>query len=190
MTRTVPRLCVGKPGSMTANGQQRETVEFDPNVVQRLALKYQTGRVVNGRNGARVMFTTSDDKVFFLDQDIARRIEDLRMKPGAPFTVCRRQSGKDVAWEVSKLGEQGDGTFVVERETARLDASIAVIQQRKAGANEAPTDSKLATALKASVLAAYAAGEYAKLIGYTAMPQFTSEDLRAMANTLMIGDRQ
>jgi len=36
------------------------------------------------------------------------------------------------------------------------------------------------------VAAVFAATEYAKQIGYAAMPQFTSEDLRTMANTLMI----
>jgi hypothetical protein len=179
-----------------ATGQQRETVEFDPNVVQRIALKYQTGRVVAGRNGARVMFTTADDRVFFLDQDVAQMINDLRLKAGAPFTVCRKQAGNATSWEVLKLGEQKDGTFVVQAETARLDAQI---QKQKAGADQSASpaaapaqvssdskDSALACALKASVLAAYAAGVYAKSIGYAAMPQFTSEDLRTMANTLMI----
>jgi hypothetical protein len=45
---------------------------------------------------------------------------------------------------------------------------------------------RLENALKVAVAAAYAASEYAKTIGYAAMPQFTSEDLRTMANTLII----
>lgn len=44
---------------------------------------------------------------------------------------------------------------------------------------------KLEDALKTVVAAVHACNEYAKAIGY-AMPQFTSEDLRTMANTLMI----
>jgi hypothetical protein len=44
---------------------------------------------------------------------------------------------------------------------------------------------KLEDALKTVISAVHAAQEYAKTIGY-AIPQFTSEDLRTMANTLMI----
>ena len=46
--------------------------------------------------------------------------------------------------------------------------------------------SKLEDALKTVVAAAYAAEQYAKQIGYTSMPHFSSEDIRTMANTLMI----
>jgi hypothetical protein len=45
---------------------------------------------------------------------------------------------------------------------------------------------KLEDALKTVVAAVHSTNEYAKSIGY-AMPQFTSEDLRTMANTLIIG---
>jgi hypothetical protein len=45
---------------------------------------------------------------------------------------------------------------------------------------------KLEDALKTVVAACHAAREYAKQIGYEAMPPFTSEDIRTMANTLMI----
>lgn len=49
-----------------------------------------------------------------------------------------------------------------------------------------PVATKLEDALKTAVAAAYAATEYAKSIGYATMPMFTSEDLRTMANTLII----
>src|ERR1700722_2553213 len=45
---------------------------------------------------------------------------------------------------------------------------------------------RLEDALKTVVAAAYAAEEYAKQIGYPSMPHFTSEDMRTMANMLMI----
>jgi hypothetical protein len=47
---------------------------------------------------------------------------------------------------------------------------------------------KLEDALKTVVAAVHSTNEYAKSIGY-AMPQFTSEDLRTMANTLMIAGK-
>jgi hypothetical protein len=45
---------------------------------------------------------------------------------------------------------------------------------------------KLEDALKTVVAACHAAREYAKQISYEGMPPFTSEDIRTMANTLMI----
>jgi hypothetical protein len=45
---------------------------------------------------------------------------------------------------------------------------------------------KLEDALKTVVAACHAAREYANQIGYEGMPPFTSEDIRTMANTLMI----
>jgi hypothetical protein len=48
------------------------------------------------------------------------------------------------------------------------------------------TKTKLEDALKTVVAACHAAREYAKQIGYEGMPPFTSEDIRTMANTLMI----
>ena len=45
---------------------------------------------------------------------------------------------------------------------------------------------KLEDALKTVVAACHSAREYAKQIGYEGMPPFTSEDIRTMANTLMI----
>jgi hypothetical protein len=44
---------------------------------------------------------------------------------------------------------------------------------------------RLEDALKTVIAAVHATQEYAKTLGY-AMPQFTSEDLRTMANTLII----
>ncbi len=49
---------------------------------------------------------------------------------------------------------------------------------------------KLEDALKTVIAAVYGAQEYAKQVGYTAMPQFTSEDIRTMANTLIIDSQR
>jgi hypothetical protein len=54
---------------------------------------------------------------------------------------------------------------------------------------------KLEDALKTVIAAVYGAHvygaqEYAKQIGYAAMPQFSSEDIRTMANTLIIDSQR
>ena len=55
--------------------------------------------------------------------------------------------------------------------------------------NGTASKTRLEDALKTVVAALHAGNEYAKLIGF-AMPQFTSEDIRCMCNTLMIEGRK
>ena len=53
-----------------ATGALRPTIEFEPNVPVEVALKYAgCGKTVNTRFGERVMFTTADDRVMFLDKE-------------------------------------------------------------------------------------------------------------------------
>ncbi len=74
------------------------------------------------------------------------------------------------------------------RAAAPVPAAIAqpaTASQADSVNNTAPV-TRLEAALKTAVAAAFAATEYAKKIGYAAMPMFTSEDIRTMANTLII----
>lgn len=120
-----------------ANGRLRETVEFDLNVPVELALKYPAGKVISTRNGERVMFTTADDRVMFLDLGPAQKINALGANVGEKIVVCRRKNGNAPAewgcWlhpdtekaraqaeeaelaKPGKLGERGDGTFAIPK---------------------------------------------------------------------------
>jgi hypothetical protein len=63
-------------------------------------------------------------------------------------------------------------------------------RQPSANGNGERSKTKLEDALKTVIAAVYGAQEYAKEIGYAAMPQFTSEDIRTMANTLIIDSQR
>ena len=54
---------------------QREVIEFPPNTPVPLALKYNQGKVISGQYGERVMLTTTDNRVAFLDPEVAGQIE-------------------------------------------------------------------------------------------------------------------
>jgi hypothetical protein len=191
----------------------RETIEFDPNVPQRVALQYSTGRIVDGRNGQRVMFSLVDGRVMFLDLEVAEQVNQLRPKPGETLTVCKSKSGRETAWFVEReprSGEQGDGTFAVPavKATAAVPAAAAAnaasqphhnngsngsIPVNGNGNHAAPAPptppaprTQLEDALRTVVFACHQARLYAKEIGYEAMPPFTSEDIRTMANTILI----
>ncbi len=102
--------------------QQRDVVEFPPNVPVTVALKFAQGRIVSGMNGERVMFSTTDGRVIFLDPEVAGKIETLGVNVRENFTITKRTDGKrdsPVTWEVARcVGEQPNGTLIVPKPPA------------------------------------------------------------------------
>ena len=96
---------------------QREVIEFPPNTPVHLALKYNQGKVISGQYGERVMLTTTDNRVAFLDLEVAGQIESAGINVRESFTLTKRwdgQKGAPVTWEVARVaGEQPNGTLVV-----------------------------------------------------------------------------
>jgi len=164
----------------------------------------------------RVLYTLTSGKVMFMDLDMAQRINSLGVKAHQPFFVVKNKGAKRTdpvewrAWvspEVSP-GEQRDGTFVVPSNgkpaaggshppaTVSTDSQTADTGHNgstngsngHAAVTAMPAErakTKLEAALKTVVAAVFAATQYAKQIGYQ-IPPFTSEDIRTMANTIII----
>lgn len=83
--------------------QNRPAVQFLTNVPVEVALKWPDGKLINGVYGDRMMYTTTDDKVMFLDCDVAAQINELGVQPGEPFFICKsRGNGKGMSnvWKV------------------------------------------------------------------------------------------
>jgi hypothetical protein len=100
-----------------AQTNRRETVEFPPNVPVHIALAYSEPRLVHGPFGERAMFTTTDNRVAFLDLPVAGRITELGINVRENFTITRKPAGRKGApdtWEVARVpGEQPNGTLVL-----------------------------------------------------------------------------
>src|SRR5579872_2304049 len=77
------------PGSPAAAGE----VKLEYGATQVIALKFTSGKSVEGRYGPRVMFTASDERRLWLDPEDASDLEhslvDLGIQPGDPFTVTK-----------------------------------------------------------------------------------------------------
>lgn len=83
------------------NGLRRDTVEFDLNVPVEVALKYPQGKIISTRNGERVMYTTCDDRVVFLDLAQGQQINELGVNVREKFCICKRKKGTGpVEWDV------------------------------------------------------------------------------------------
>ncbi|MBZ5626273.1 MAG: hypothetical protein LAQ69_47455 [Acidobacteriia bacterium] len=212
-----------------------DKIKFSTNVPIECALKFPEGKLCDSQFGdPQYMFSTTDDRVFFVAAKVAQKIHGLRLAPGELFDICKEEVAygggrKGIEWKVAKVGgppeeqpahsagqraarkfwggvgEQPDGTFAVPAPpNGGPERVIPTPAPVAAASNQPPSSShangnnnwgqgttdrpktKLEDALKTVVAAVHSTNEYAKSIGY-AMPRFTSEDLRTMANTLMIG---
>jgi hypothetical protein len=98
---------------------RRETVDFPPNVPVQIALKYSEPRMCAGQSGERAMFSTTDNRVLFLDPQVAGRITELGINVRENFTITRKSTGKRGErdeWAVERVvGEQPNGTFVAPK---------------------------------------------------------------------------
>ena len=150
-----------------------------------------------------------------IDQIRKKRIQPHVPVEVARREIAQSNGRKGIQWSIDPVGfapgEQSDGTFAVptlpvpmlDKNGANGHAPSAPQAAPKAqpscadnnvngNANGAAapaserSKTKLEDALKTVVAACHAAREYAKQIGYEGMPPFTSEDIRTMANTLMI----
>jgi hypothetical protein len=96
---------------------QREIVEFPPNIPITLALKYAQGKVISNQYGERIMFSTTDGRVLFLDPEVGAQIEALAINVRENFSITKQTNGRKdspVTWVVSRqIGEQPNGTLVV-----------------------------------------------------------------------------
>ena len=224
-----------------------DKIKFQTNVPVEVALRFPEGKLCDSQFGdPQYMFSTTDDRAFFVAAKVAQKIHGRRLKPGELIDIVKAEvpysnGRKGIDWQITRVnppdgqapappvGEQPNGTFVVPNPqpngppvvgrvvpassqpgaSAGTPAPVTAApvslpaQPPSTGNGNTPTGSnghgnphlvvadgrpktKLEDALKTVVAAVHATNEYAKSIGY-AMPQFTSEDLRTMANTLMIG---
>ena len=100
-----------------------QKIKFQTNITVEAALKFAEGKLCDSQFGdPQYMFTTIDDRVFFVAEKVAQKIHGLRLQPQEPFEICKKEvdygnGRKGIEWQVAKVGfapgEQPDGTFVV-----------------------------------------------------------------------------
>src|ERR1700686_1339577 len=82
-------------------------LRFEANTPVLVALKYDGGRDVDGRYGPQVPYTLADGRLMYLEPKAARRIDELKITAGEPFSICKREATngnkRKVEWEVKRL---------------------------------------------------------------------------------------
>jgi hypothetical protein len=95
-----------------------EKVQFETNVPQTLALKFAGGKsVISQLDGnEQILFTTVTGKPMYLYPSVAQKILELKLKPGEPFTMVKREvrngDGRPrIEWQVQRQEENGRQTI-------------------------------------------------------------------------------
>ena len=97
----------------------RKVVDFPLNIPVTVALKYPHGKTVSSQYGERFMFTLADNRVMFLDPEVAQQITALGVNVRESFAITLKsdaQNGSTRSWEVARIaGEQQDGTLLIPK---------------------------------------------------------------------------
>lgn len=123
------------PRAATAGGEE---IKFEYGVPQVFALKFLSAKEVQGKYGARALFTASDDRRIWLDtedaSDIERTIRALGVQPGDPIRVMkvRHPKGGGHSMRVERFSDAAEPAMDVE---AQLRASIELAREKKARLN-------------------------------------------------------
>jgi hypothetical protein len=132
-----------------------EKIQFSTNLPVELALQYLEGKPVDSQfGGVQHLFSTTDNRVFFVSEMVGNIIADqlkkLGVQKGEAIEICKAEvtqgrGRKSIQWIVKKvgspLGEQPDGTFAVQAAPAapesvleqQLRQSIATVRNGKPG---------------------------------------------------------
>lgn len=87
----------------TAINGKRDVIRFEPDHAVTVELKYATGRAVSGTHGPQVMFTTSENQVFFLDPEVAESLENLNLKRGERVRIAKLKRGGRIEWDMQRI---------------------------------------------------------------------------------------
>src|ERR1700719_3108514 len=87
-----------------------QKIKFQTNIPVEAALKFGEGKLCDSQFGdPQYMFTTVDDRVFFVAEKVAQKIHGLRLKPEEPFEIIKAEKDygnnrKGIEWQVNRGG--------------------------------------------------------------------------------------
>jgi hypothetical protein len=115
-----------------------EKIQFSTNLPVELALQYLEGKPVDSQfGGVQHLFSTTDNRVFFVSEMVGNIIADqlkkLGVQKGEAIEICKAEvtqgrGRKSIQWIVKKvgsaLGEQPDGTFAVQAAPSAPESAL------------------------------------------------------------------
>jgi hypothetical protein len=201
-------------GGQAADNSNGEIVRFRTNIpVEIPGIKYPRGRPVHNQYGDQVLITFVDGRKAYLPSIVDERIEQLGLKLGEPFAICKREvtegRRKMIRWDVQRtLADQLQASIdqaqdnrggqqtssVPQNQTPRqvnsAPAAATPISQEENQIQSNPTPAPkvsangMANALRFAIDAAVEATAYAQSKGLAVA--FDSDAIRTLAVTVFI----
>lgn len=106
-------------------------ITFPTNVPVDLSFQHAEGMRVPSDfgEGYQIMYTTVDGRKAYFSPTVAAKIAAVKPQPGQLLRITKRERAdgkKGFIWDVMKLGEQGDGTYVLAKAGAPATSPDAV----------------------------------------------------------------
>lgn len=167
-----------------------EQVQFQPNIPQTFCFKYDEPKEC--KNGSK-MATVDDGRVIFFEPEAAEQLARLGVGADEPVQITRvpKMYGNRIVkseWKFERPGTREPAPPQAAKPEGGAAYKETLSSQPQSTSYAPRPATRLEDALKTVIAAVHAARIYAKEIGFE-MPVFTAEDLRTMANTLMIEGR-
>jgi hypothetical protein len=90
--------------------QMKEVVRFAIDTPVEVALRFETGKHVEGRFGDQVMYSLLDNRVMYVPPYVEQRIKELAIAAGEPLQLCKQAktdgNRKWVEWSVRRAPQQ------------------------------------------------------------------------------------
>jgi hypothetical protein len=168
-----------------------DILRFTPEVPVEVALKYPTGKPVQGHDGTDMMFTLVDGRLMFLAPPIAAQIDAMQIRAGEPFWITRNAGKSGVKGSVSwDIRRPNAGSPVIQAPPARPEVPTNGNPHPVTSGNGFNSDvrTQAESAVMTAIEACWKGEKYAASIGFAC--HFEHEDVRALANTILIGAQQ
>jgi hypothetical protein len=182
----------------------KEVVKFGIDTPVEVALRFETGKHVEGRYGEQVMYSLLDNRVMYVPSYVDQRIKELAIAAGEPLQLCKQAktdgNRRWVEWSVRRAPQQ---PLPSANETAAADQVPSKAQNHRNGSTNGKADGAPQQALAvmpsqitgagitAMERALNGAAEIAQRVEGRAASnsyslRFSNEDIRAIALTIFI----
>ncbi len=169
----------------TASRASREIIRFEPGRPETVALKFSEGKEIAGQYGVQYMYTTTDDRIFFLDPDVARSLDELGVGRGEEVRIGKTRRPKGgYDWEIERV--RRPQAVPPRDETPRNEPPAPAPLPVMPADPVTPASARMMACFKAAIDAVAEAQAYAnrKSLGIT----FTSENITSAALSCYINE--
>lgn len=174
-----------------ARSGNRDIIRFEPNKPETVNLRFSEGKEIDGKFGPQFMYTTTDDRIFFLDPPVAARLDALSLAMHEEVRIGKMSRAKGgTEWMIEQPQRLQPVAPVAARPAPPANEPPPFAPEETAAAPAAvqPLRGKFSAAYMVAIDVLQEAQVYATRKG---MPlAFTGEDVRALAATLIIDQQR